>query len=133
MIETIASLCELQRRWQAVRRAEDPDDHQLRTQPSAAPPGGYTTKTSVDGPLLSVTVYSGELAARGLMAVVDGDAVMHDIHTDPAHRRRGLGSVVMATLSAQAVERGATTGLLNATPDGAFLYASLGWMPQATL
>jgi ribosomal protein S18 acetylase RimI-like enzyme len=105
----------------------------LPTRPSAAPPAGYTTKTSVDGALVTVTIYSGEVAARGLMAVVDGDAVMHDIHTDPAHRRRGLASVVMATLCAQAVERGATTGLLNATSDGALLYAYLGWLPQATL
>jgi GNAT superfamily N-acetyltransferase len=76
---------------------------------------------------------SGEVAARGMAAVVGGDVVMHDIHTDPAHRRRGLGSVVMAALSRRAVEFGATTGLLMATYEGVQLYTRLGWLPRATM
>jgi GNAT superfamily N-acetyltransferase len=76
---------------------------------------------------------SGFVAARGMVAVVGADAVMHDIQTDPAHRRRGLGSVVMAVLSRRAVERGATTGLLMATADGVQLYQKLGWLLRATM
>jgi GNAT superfamily N-acetyltransferase len=75
----------------------------------------------------------GTVAARGMAAVVGADVVMHDIHTDRDHRRRGLGSVVMATLSRQAIEQGATTGFLLATPDGVQLYRRLGWLLQATM
>jgi GNAT superfamily N-acetyltransferase len=71
--------------------------------------------------------------ARGLAAIVGSDAVMHDIQTDPAHRRRGLGSVVMGALSRRALERGARTGLLMATTDGFQLYRKLGWLPEATM
>jgi GNAT superfamily N-acetyltransferase len=76
---------------------------------------------------------SGAVAARGMAAVVGADVVMHDIQTDPDHRRRGLGSVVMATLSRRAIERGATTGLLMATTDGVQLYRRLGWLLRATM
>ncbi len=72
-------------------------------------------------------------AARGMMAVVGSDAVMHDIETSPAYRRQGLGSVVMGVLARRALERGATTGLLMATVEGAALYRKLGWVPQATM
>jgi GNAT superfamily N-acetyltransferase len=87
------------------------------------------------GVLMHVRVVdeSGVVAARGMAAVVGTDAVMHDIHTDPEHRRRGLGSVVMATLSRRAVELGATTGLLMATHDGVQLYRRLGWLLRATM
>lgn len=73
------------------------------------------------------------VAARGMAAVVGSDAVMHDIQTDPAHRRRGLGSVVMGALGRRASERGARTGLLMATTDGFHLYRQLGWLPEATM
>ncbi|MGC4940373.1 GNAT family N-acetyltransferase [Kribbella sp. DT2] len=72
-------------------------------------------------------------AARGMMAVVGADAVMHDIHTDPAYRRQGLGSIVMGALAERAIKRGATTGLLMATVEGAALYRKLGWVLQATM
>ncbi|WP_157979857.1 GNAT family N-acetyltransferase [Kribbella monticola] len=83
--------------------------------------------------LVRVVDPAGAVAARGMAAVVGTDAVMHDIHTDPAHRRRGLGSVVMSTLSLRAVELGATTGLLMATADGVQLYRRLGWLLRATM
>ncbi|NUS00255.1 MAG: GNAT family N-acetyltransferase, partial [Kribbellaceae bacterium] len=77
----------------------------------------YTVTRSTEGPLSFVRLLApdGTVAAHGMMAVVGPDAVMHDIQTDPAHRRRGLGSVVMGTLAARAIERGAETGLLMAT------------------
>ncbi|QNE23121.1 GNAT family N-acetyltransferase [Kribbella qitaiheensis] len=83
--------------------------------------------------LVRVVDEAGGVAARGMVGVVGMDAVMHDIHTEPAHRRRGLGSVVMAALSRRAVERGATTGLLMATYDGVQLYRRLEWLPRATM
>jgi predicted GNAT family acetyltransferase len=65
--------------------------------------------------------------------VTGEDAVVHDVHTSPSFRRQGLGSVVMGVLAERAVARGATTGLLMATVDGAALYRRLGWVPQATM
>lgn len=86
------------------------------------------------GPLEYVkVVVDGVVAAAGVVAIVGSDAVMHDIHTDPAFRRRGLGSVVMGTLAARARDRGARTGLLMATTDGYHLYRKLGWSAEATM
>ncbi len=61
------------------------------------------------------------------MAVVGEDAVAHRIETAEAHRRRGLGSVVMGTLIREAVKDGATTGLLFSSTEGVHLYGRLGW------
>jgi ribosomal protein S18 acetylase RimI-like enzyme len=108
----------------------------LRNHPApAAPPAEYRLELSGDGAVRSAHVLDaqGNVAARGMVAVVGTDAVMHDIHTDPEHRRRGLGSVVMGMLSRDAIQRGATTGLLMATVDGTHLYRALGWSPEATM
>ncbi|GAA1533653.1 GNAT family N-acetyltransferase [Kribbella lupini] len=108
----------------------------LRTHPQ--PSTRHQVLTTTEGALERTRIAAwrkddeGE-AARGMMAVVGGDAVMHDIHTNPAYRRQGLGSVVMGTLARRALERGATTGLLMATVEGAALYRKLGWVPQATM
>ncbi|TDC24627.1 GNAT family N-acetyltransferase [Kribbella albertanoniae] len=102
-------------------------------QPTTPPP--YKLSVHTDGPLDRVQLLSpdGTIAARGMMATVGTDAVMHDIHTDPDHRRRGLGSVVMGALSRRALDRGAHDGLLMATEIGVQLYRSLGWLPEATM
>ncbi|TWD81353.1 FR47-like protein [Kribbella amoyensis] len=107
----------------------------LPDHPGQAPPPQYVLESSSDGPLERVRVLdrSGVEAARGMAAITGADTVMHDIHTDPDHRRRGLGSVVMSALAHRATERGATTGLLMATTEGAYLYANLGWLPEATM
>ncbi|MFD7154040.1 GNAT family N-acetyltransferase [Kribbella sp. NPDC059898] len=95
----------------------------------------YRLELTTDGALEYVRVVDrgGVVAARGMVAVVRVDAVMHDIQTDPAHRRRGLGSVVMGALAGRAIERGARTGLLMATTDGFHLYRKLGWAAEATM
>lgn len=105
---------------------------ELRNHPQ--PTTDYDVELSTDGPLEYVRLLAdGAVAARGMAAVVGTDAVMHDIQTDPAHRRRGLGSVVMGALSLRTLERGARTGLLMATTDGFHLYRKLGWLPEATM
>jgi GNAT superfamily N-acetyltransferase len=98
-------------------------------------PAATQIELQTDGPLEYVRVLAadGSVAAHGMAAIVGRDAVMHDIQTDPAHRRRGLGSVVMGELGRRAVERGAHTGLLMATTDGFHLYRKLGWLPEATM
>jgi len=108
---------------------------ELQDHPAATVPAAYRLETTSDGPLEYARVIDveGGVAARGMAAVVGVDAVMHDIHTDPAHRRRGLGSVVMALLGRRAIARGAATGLLMATTDGGYLYTRLGWLSEATM
>ncbi|GAB2566270.1 GNAT family N-acetyltransferase [Kribbella endophytica] len=94
----------------------------------------YAVRTTTEELLERVRIAAAEdEAARGMMALVRNDAVMHDIHTNPTYRRQGLGSVVMGALARRALERGATTGLLMATVEGAALYRKLGWVPQATM
>jgi GNAT superfamily N-acetyltransferase len=107
----------------------------LRDHPDAAAASEYRVERTTSGALDYVRILAAEgtVAARGMAAVVGADAVMHDIHTEPAHRRRGLGSVVMAELARRAVARGATTGLLMATADGAQLYRRLGWSSEAAM
>jgi predicted GNAT family acetyltransferase len=64
---------------------------------------------------------------RGRAAVIDV------VETDPAHRRRGLGSVVMAELSRAAADRGAVRAVLVATEAGRALYEKLGWRVESPI
>lgn len=76
---------------------------------------------------LEVRDERGDLAANGSCALVDGAGVFDQILTQEAHRRRGLGTLVMNSLTQRALERGARRGTLIATPDGRALYQALGW------
>lgn len=107
----------------------------LHDRPKRLPANGYGVATTTDGALVRATVTApdGTVAASGLMAVAGTDAVAHAIHTDEAHRRRGLGGAVMTALGEAATARGATTGLLIASAAGAGLYRSLGWESVATV
>ncbi|MDX3644358.1 GNAT family N-acetyltransferase [Streptomyces sp. MB09-02B] len=101
--------------------ASVPDDYRLRTWSR-----GGVTRVMVAAP-------DGSLAARGQVAPTGATAVVDQIETSPAHRRRGLGTLVMRTLTHAAREQGAETGVLACTPDGRALYASLGWTVTAPL
>jgi GNAT superfamily N-acetyltransferase len=91
-------------------------------------------KTTVDGPLIDVAVEeNGETAASGMMCVAGSYAIAHQIRTEPAYRRRGFASVVMSALCQRAMDMGATTGLLVASPEGEQLYLSLGWITLASV
>ncbi|MFB8773414.1 GNAT family N-acetyltransferase [Streptomyces broussonetiae] len=68
----------------------------------------------------------GALAARGQLAVTGETAVVDQMETAPAHRRKGLGSRVMAVLHRTAAEQGARTAVLAGTPAGRALYEHLG-------
>lgn len=97
--------------------------------PDPGPPASYRTVVTATGATVGVRVLhsSGVAAARGRAVLAGGDAVPVDITTAPDHRRRGLGSVVMGALAARAVDAGAGTGVLVASPNGRQLYAALGW------
>ncbi|MCC9203984.1 GNAT family N-acetyltransferase [Arthrobacter sp. zg-Y769] len=82
----------------------------------------------------AVTVLDeGQPIAQGRMAVIDGYAVFDRIVTEPAYRRRGLGSYVMRALTTMALEDDADAGLLIASLDGQELYRYLGWESLAAV
>lgn len=92
-------------------------------------PDGYKLEV-VEGPaLISVKILTraGDLAANGHAALVNGHAIYDRIETNEAHRRRGLGRVVMKALESLASARGVHKGVLVATEDGRALYEQLGW------
>ncbi len=95
-----------------------------RMPPVAVPPP-YSVTVTGDGPAWDVLVSAGDApAARGRVAVADGVAVFDKIETQPEHRRRGLGRVVMHRLGAAA---GARSAVLLASEPGRGLYTTLGW------
>lgn len=101
-------------------------------------PAGYTLTSWTRGGVSRVLVRTraGHFAARGQIAQVGSHVVVDQVETDPEHRRKGLGGVVMRTLQSTAYEAGARTGLLVGTPEGRALYSSLGWTmrsPMASL
>ena len=90
---------------------------------------GYRTRIERRGALALVTIVadSGELAASG-QAALDGEfATFDQIVTAEAHRRKGLGRLVMSALSTAARDAGARQGVLVATEAGAALYQAIGW------
>ncbi|MEV5575312.1 GNAT family N-acetyltransferase [Spirillospora sp. NPDC052269] len=103
------------------------------THPAA--PDGYTAATETIGDVVHVRVLdaAGEQAAKGQMALLGEAVVVDRVLTEEAHRRRGLGAFVMRTLADQAVELGATLGVLGATDPGRALYETLGWKKHSTL
>lgn len=121
-------LAALPPRW---RLQEDPG-YVMRGPESPSPPAalsaGYRLQLDRDarGSRVAVLAPDGALAASGTAAEVAGVFVYDRIITEPDHRRRGLGRVVMAALRETRVER-TSTELLVATDDGRALYTSLGW------
>ncbi|MFD7787934.1 GNAT family N-acetyltransferase [Streptomyces nojiriensis] len=98
-------------------------------------PDGYTATAETDGDVVGVRILAadGEPAARGQIGLTGTACVFDQIITEEAHQRRGLGTVVMAALTAAAVEHGAATGILGATVQGRALYETLDWKVLAPL
>lgn len=93
-------------------------------------PGGYCASSVVhNGGVLTIEVLNGtDVAARGRLALHGRVGIFDQVVTDEAHRRRGLGTLVMGLLSESAARMGADKGVLVATEDGLKLYTSLGWV-----
>ncbi|AUG78667.1 hypothetical protein CFP65_3893 [Kitasatospora sp. MMS16-BH015] len=100
-----------------------------------AVPSGYQLTDWTRGGVTRVLVRTaaGEFAARGQVAPTGRSAVFDQIETHPAHRRRGLGALVMRTLQHTAHTAGAETGILVGTPDGRALYTTLGWTTRSAM
>lgn len=94
-------------------------------------PEGFEVDTKVmeeQQAIVTVTdAETGELAARGRVVIEDGVAVFDRIFTSDNYRRKGLGSFVMRSLAATALNYDTDTGLLISTPEGLLLYHYLGW------
>lgn len=107
----------------------------LTAAPPEGAPDGYRLRTWSRGGVTRVLLAApdGSWAARGQIAATGETAVVDQIETAPKHRRRGLGRLVMGTLTRAAVAQGAVTGVLAGTPDGRALYESLGWRLEAPL
>jgi len=99
-------------------------------QPAAPtrPGSEYQVAVSRSGAVTAVRIFTGdgELAAGGFAAEADGLFVYDRIVTEPAHRRRGLGIVVMRTLGMER-RHADSKQVLVATEDGKALYSALGW------
>ena len=94
----------------------------------AMPPGYRATFEAQHGAQVVRVIHdSGELAASGRIVLHGQTAIFDQIETAENHRRRGLGSVVMQSLDALAVQAGVSERLLVATEDGRALYTRLGW------
>ncbi|MBV8657696.1 MAG: GNAT family N-acetyltransferase [Burkholderiales bacterium] len=102
---------------------------------SASLPLDYQIDLDVEnaGHVASVRDANGELAAIGRAAIHDGSAVFDRIETMEAHRRKGLGSVIMYTLDRLACDLGAHERLLVAADAGRALYETLGWRVVAPM
>ena len=57
----------------------------------------------------------------------DKIAVVYNVYTEPAHRRRGLARLIMNTIHAWAAAHDITSIALNASRDGQPLYESMGY------
>ena len=100
-------------------------------------PEGYELRTWERGGVVRVVVLApdGGAAARGQIGLPDGrrTAVVDQIETAPAHRRKGLGRLVMSTLGNAALDAGFQDAVLGATGEGRALYSALGWRVLAPL
>ena len=89
----------------------------------------FKTQTEEKQGCVSFKVMSGERAvSSGQATVKDGIATFDGIFTEMDFQRRGLATIVMHYLVQWAVARGASIGLLNASPFGQKLYHKLGWV-----
>jgi len=117
-----------------LKRAEQLMTVGLADHPSSKPADPYTLEVVRVGAAVTAIVRdsaTGEAAARGTIGLSGTDGIADRIETLPAHRRRGLASVVMGALAESAREEGATHGILVASEDGQHLYRRLGWQAVA--
>ncbi|WP_433393455.1 GNAT family N-acetyltransferase [Micromonospora sp. KLBMP9576] len=99
------------------------------------PPASYAIRVVAEGEVVVARVLdaTGRQAARGQLARAGEFGIVDQVETDPAHRRRGLGRVVMRALCDDAARRGMRTGILVATDDGRALYATIGWTVRSAV
>jgi len=67
----------------------------------------------------------------GPRSMHDRLAFVYNVYTEPGHRRRGLGRVVMDAIHAHCRDEGIALVALNASRDGLPMYESMGYAPAA--
>lgn len=92
------------------------------------PGPGYRLEIMERGGVYAARIHAGDgsVAASGYAVEHDGCLVFDRIHTDAAHRRRGLGRAIMPALGAMQQAHQASR-VLVATEEGRSLYEALGW------
>lgn len=95
-------------------------------------PAGYRLEVATSQAITMARIVTGEgtVAASGHAVEHARVFVFDRIVTEAAHRRRGLGRVLIAALAARQ-RSGSARRVLVATEDGLKLYASLGWQVQS--
>jgi hypothetical protein len=91
-------------------------------------PNGYVMEIKKFDQVTEVRILNGngELAASGYAVETEQLFVYDRIVTEPAHQRKGLGSVVMGALRTS-IHQSGIRELLVATDQGRDLYETLGW------
>lgn len=77
--------------------------------------------------VVRIVTKNGKLASVGRVVLVDDLAIYDSISTEPNHRRKGLGTILMKELEKIALANHITNNFLVATEEGKSLYLSLGW------
>jgi GNAT superfamily N-acetyltransferase len=92
-------------------------------------PHEYRLSIETEGALTVARAFyvTGDLAASARLGRDGAFGVFDKVVTDPAHRRRGLGSTLMRALSGHALSLGMRWGLLVGSDEGRALYEHLGW------
>lgn len=100
----------------------------IKKPPARRLPDGYAIEVSRIGAVIEarITSETGVLAASGYAAEARGVFIYDRIVTERAHRRKGLGHVLMCALH-DTRQQPANPELLVATEDGRALYSTLGW------
>ncbi len=115
----LASLTQVRRR---IRAVSDPPG---QLDPLDLPDPPDLVNLVPDGPRAVATVADGGISRARGQAAVDGDWIgVHAIEVDPAHRRQGLATAVLAALLEWGAEQGATTVWLHVETDNA---PALAW------
>jgi hypothetical protein len=126
LAEVLPERWALQSRRYVMTRGGRMFDHPL------APPKGYVLELQTNGAVTKARIVSenGEPAAGGFAAEHGGVFIYDQIVTEAAHRRRGLGRILMGALES-ARRQGSAPQVLVATEDGRGLYTALGWRVHA--
>ncbi|MEU4997286.1 GNAT family N-acetyltransferase [Streptomyces sp. NPDC021622] len=139
-IGALAPLGDLEAEVERVRLSRSCDDAWLRRYKRFGVPGAHVLKVLASGPSVWFASVPGASPDAGPAAigrcVVDGRwAGFMAVEVDPAHRRQGLATAVMAALSRQALTEGASAAWLQVEDDneGArALYGGLGFAAHHT-
>jgi GNAT superfamily N-acetyltransferase len=98
-------------------------------------PAGVYRAWLVEGPDARVVAGGGMTILPwppGPRSIHDRIAFVYNVYTEPGHRRRGLGRLVMDTIHAYCRDEGIAYIALNASRDGLPMYEAMGYAVTAS-